>query len=307
MAGNGWKITAGISALGAAAAGGLAAHFATQLAMPKTFTLEEEKKWEQEKGLWGDFDSFERTPFTFQGKNGYVLRGEYVEMNPGSRKMVILTHGYTSNRYGSVKYLGVYRNLGFNAIIYDCRGHGENPRTACTVGNYEALDLLHLIEDVYERYGSDIELGLHGESMGSSTSLSVLKYLPRVKFVVADCGFANLYDLMGTLYRQRHVGFLLKPVNLAMQMKYGFDMRDTSARDALKVNEVPICLIHGLDDTFISPDNSDILAASTCGYFEVHKVEGAEHARCRYVLGEEKYTQIVREFLENIEKKEIQV
>ena len=64
---------------------------------------------------------------------------------------------------------------------------------------------------------------------------------------------------------------------------------------------MPLCLIHGTSDTLISPKNSDELAAATAGYKEVHKVEGAEHACSRYVLGEEAYAEIVRAFLERVQ------
>ena len=287
-------------AVGGAAAGGTAAVMAHNLVLPRTFSLEEEKAWLNKHGLWGDYDQIPHTDYTVAGKDGYVLHCEYAMTNPGSRKIVILTHGYTSNRYGSLKYLGVYRALGFNCVLYDCRGHGENTPSPCSVGNLEAEDLLHVIEDTYLRYGEDIELGLHGESMGSAASLSVLKFRPRVQFVVADCGFASLYDLMGRLYRENHVGFLLDPVNLMMGKMYHFTLKQTCPREALRGNQVPLCLIHGVADTFIRPENSDELAQATSGYQEVHKVEGAEHARSRYVLGEEAYTEIVGAFLGNL-------
>ena len=289
------------SAIGGAAAGGAAAVMARNIVWPKTFSLEEEKAWLSKHGMWGDYDQVPRTNYTVAGKDGYLLHCEYALTNPGSRKYMILTHGYTSNRYGSLKYLGVYRALGFNCVLYDCRGHGENAPSPCSIGNLESEDLLHLIEDTYQRYGEDIELGLHGESMGSAASLSVLKFHPRVKFVVADCGFASLYDLMGRLYRENHVGFMLDPVNLMMGKRYHFTLKQTCPRDALLGNEVPLCLIHGAEDTFIAPENSDELAQATSGYQEVHKVEGAEHARSSYVLGEEGYKEIVEAFLGNLE------
>ena len=301
MSGKIMKMRLAGSAVGGVSVSAGAAHLAKNIVFPRTFSLEEEKKWMIEHALWGDYDQIPRTNYTVAGKDGYILHCEYVEANPGSRKFVILTHGYTSNRYGSVKYLGVYRRLGFNCVLYDCRGHGENESVPCSIGNLEAQDLLSVIRDTYERYGEEIELGLHGESMGSATSLSVLKYQPKVRFVVADCGFTCLYDLIGTLYRSRHVGFLLDPVNLIMEKKYHFNMKQTCPRDALKENQVPLCLIHGTSDTLISPKNSDELAAATAGYKEVHKVEGAEHACSRYVLGEEAYAEIVRAFLERVQ------
>ena len=161
-----------------------------------------------------------------------------------------------------------------------------------------------MIEDTYSRYGEDIELGLHGESMGSATSLIVLKYRPKVRFVVADCSFANLYELIRDGYRNMHIGFMLEPVNRTLKRRYHFDLKDTSPRDALKGNMVPICLIHGKEDKFIDPVNSEMLSKATSGYCELHLVDGATHAHSRAVLGEEAYTKIVREFLGKLEDSE---
>lgn len=302
MSGKTIKLLLGAGALTGTATMGAAAFLARSLVRPHTYSLEEEKKWEFDHGLWGNYDQIPCTNYMVIGKDSCVLHCEYAEANPGSRKVVILTHGYTSNRYGAVKYVGVYARLGFNCILYDCRGHGENEPTPCSIGNLEAVDLLQVIEDAYRRFGQDIELGLHGESMGSSASLSVLRYHPKVKFVVADCGFASLYDLMGYLYGTRHLGFLRKPVNFMMGKLYHFNMKQTCPEDALKGNKVPICFIHGTTDTFIPDENSDRLAAATEGYKEVHKIEGAEHAGSRYVIGEEKYAQIVEGFLKHIKE-----
>ena len=298
MANKAIKVLTAGGAIGGMTLAGAGALLARNMVRPHTFSLEEERKWMIEHEMWGDYDEIPRTMYTVTGKDGYVLHCEAADTNPGSRKFVILTHGYTSNRYGSVKYLGVYRNLGFNCILYDCRDHGENEPTPCSIGNLEAKDLLHVIEDTYARYGGDIELGLHGESMGSATSLSVLKYRPKVDFVVADCGFASLYDLMKYLYRSNHIGFMLDPVNVIMGKLYHFNLKQTCPREALTGNKVPICLIHGSEDTFVPPENSDELAAATDGYQEVHRVAGAEHARSRYVLGEKAYTDIVESFFE---------
>ena len=300
MSGKMIKILLGAGAAAGAATMGAGAYFARKLVRPHTFSLEEEKKWEYEHGLWGNYDQIPCTNYMVVGKDGCVLHCEYAEANPGSRKVVILTHGYTSNRYGMVKYVGVYARLGFNCILYDCRGHGENVPAPCSIGNLEAADLLQVIEYAYRRFGEEIELGLHGESMGSSASLSVLKYHPKVKFVVADCGFASLYDLMKVIYGRRHLAFLRTPTNFMMRKLYHIDMRKTCARDALKGNQIPICLIHGTDDTFIPVENSDELADATAGYQEVHKIKGADHAKARSVIGEDKYLQIVKEFLEHI-------
>lgn len=170
---------------------------------PDGLRLAKEIEWEKENGLWDDFETYSKEVYTVQGFENYTLHTELVKAEPKSNKYVILTHGFRSNRYGSAKYVKAYRSLGYNCIIYDTRGHGENVKTAVTLGNTEAKDLLCLIEDSYARYGEDIYLGLHGESMGSSTSLSVLALTQNVRFVVADCGFTNLYALLEQGYRAK--------------------------------------------------------------------------------------------------------
>ncbi len=290
-------------ALGAGVGVAACARQAHKIAFPKIFTIDQVRKYESDHGTRGNYDQIPRTRYTVAGKDGYTLNCEYVEANPGSRKIVICTHGYTSNRESDSKYAIVYAKLGFNCIVYDCRGHGENEKAPCSIGNLEAQDLLHVIDDAYERYGKDIQLGLQGESMGSATSLIVLQYKPKVRFVVADCGFASLYDLMGELFKQRHVGFMLRPVNCLMKWMYGFNLKETCPRESLRGNHVPICFIHGTADSFIKPQNSDELAQATDGYNEIHKVNGAEHALSRMVLGEEGYLKIVKPFLEYIGEK----
>ena len=273
------------------------------LSFPRGLTLEEEKNWAVTNNVWGNLEQYNTEKYTVKGMNDYTIHCEFVssEETENTKKYVIISHGYNSNRYGAAKYAPVYLSLGYSCIIYDLRGHGENEKAVCTIGNYESQDLIEIINDTYSRYGSDIELGLHGESMGSSTSLSALAYKPKVDFVVADCGFANLYELIGKQFKNNHVAFTEPIVDLFTRIIYGWNMKDTHAIDALSDNTVPICFIHGGDDTFITPDNSEKMNAATKGYSELHIVDNAEHAQSRAVLGEQAYKDIVESFLNEID------
>ena len=73
---------------------------------------------------------------------------------------------------------------------------------------------------------------------------------------------------------------------------------------ALNGNTVPVCFIHGSDDTFITPDNSERLREATGGCSELHIVDHAEHARSRAVLGRTAYTDLIRPFIEMAENEE---
>ena len=94
-------LAGGILTAAAAACGG-SVYLAHQLAKPAGKTLAQEREWEIEQELWGDFDQTVRNSYTVSGKDDYTLHCEQVLTDPKSRKYVILTHGYTSNRYGMV-------------------------------------------------------------------------------------------------------------------------------------------------------------------------------------------------------------
>ena len=275
---------------------------ASQMANPKVSTLEKEMSWEKEHKLWGDYDDYEKEDYIVKGLNDYDLHVTLVKNPIPSDKYVIISHGFKSNRYGAVKYVDSYIDLGFNCIIYDMRDHGENAKATVSLGQFESEDLYKLIEDTYNRYGN-IKLGLHGESMGAATSLTVLAKKPKVDFVVADCGFSNLYDLIYKAYDLAKTPFVLPSVNIAMKLRYGYDMKKTSPKDALVGNEVPICFIHGEADTFILPENSQVNKDATAGYSELHLVPNAAHAQSREVLGEAEYRGIIGDFLNNIDFK----
>lgn len=275
---------------------------ASQMANPKVSTLEKEISWEKEHKLWGEYDDYEKEDYIVKGLNDYDLHVTLVKNPIPSDKYVIISHGFKSNRYGAVKYVDSYIDLGFNCIIYDMRDHGENEKVTVSLGQFESEDLYKLIEDTYNRYGN-IKLGLHGESMGAATSLTVLSKKPKVDFVVADCGFSNLYDLIYKAYDIAKTPFVLPSVNAVMKLRYGYDMKKTSPKDALVGNEVPVCFIHGEADTFILPENSQVNKAATSGYSELHLVPNAAHAQSREVLGEAEYRSIISDFLKNIDFK----
>ncbi|MGT2828248.1 alpha/beta hydrolase [Streptococcus hillyeri] len=213
---------------------------------------------------------------------------------------MIITHGFRSNRNGAIKYVDSYHKLGYHVIIYDVRGHGENQPTPVSLGRLESEDLLALIHYTYQTFGETISLGLHGESMGSAISLSVLDKHPKLDFVVADCGFTNLYDLIEGAYGDNHLGFLVYGVNAVTKWGFGINMKETSPIEAIKTNQVPILFIHGEKDNFIKPENSQKLFEANASKDQLVIVPKAEHASSREILGKEAYTKLIENFINGL-------
>ena len=229
----------------------------------------------------------------------------YVRKNPqkaDEQKYIILSHGYTDNRMGALKYAKMYLDLGYHCIIYDLRGHGENEPDITTYGILEGKDLRCLIEDTRNRYPDIRQLGLHGESLGAATTITSLKYHPAVDFVVADCGFCDIENVLKGGFKNSHLPeFFVNLADLGMRFRYHYSIKKMRPIDSLDENEIPILFLHGAEDTFILPKNSEKMAKRTKGYQEFHIIEGAGHAES-ILVDPETYRQYVGAFLDKLKR-----
>ncbi len=281
-------------------------YFASYVTLPSN-SLERSINWEKDHNFYRDFDKREVTEYSLTSFDGYVIHAYFVPNTefPDSRKFIIISHGYTSSHYGALKYLNKWMELGFQCVLYDDRFHGKNEksRKGCsTLGIREARDLMTVIEDTYKRYGDDIYLGLQGESMGSGLEITALKYKPKVHFIVNDCGFADLYNVLeGAIVSQFHLHkWLIWPSSAMCSLIYGWSFFKSRPIDSLADNTVPICFIHGQEDKFIKPENSIRMAKANPAYSEVHIFPKAAHAETMLV-DEDRYLRILKAFLSKVE------
>ena len=267
------------------------------VALPRTASLARAREIETEQGGYGDFDALEKTDYIICAADGYELHAQHIPPAGESRRWIVITHGYGYNRIGSVKYVHLFRRLGFHCVIYDNRGHGENARAHVTMGQREHCDLLDVIRDTRERFHVDC-LGLHGESMGSATSVMTLGAGAPVDFLVSDCGYADLSlllrDLIGKEYRLP--AFLVYPASLMSRLRFGFGYGGVRPVAALARSDVPALFIHGGADTFVLPRHAIIFHEAAQGMKRLLIVEGAKHAAALRT-DPAGYEAAVREFL----------
>ena len=266
----------------------------------KRQTLDEAFAWQSEHYDTSFYEGLEKTTYTVTGFEGYTLHAELLKNPAPTNRCIILSHGYTDNRMGSLKYVKMYLDLGFDCIVYDLRGHGENAPDFTTYGVREAKDLICLIDDARARFPDMQVLGLHGESLGAATTLTALQYQPKVDFVVADCGFSDIENVLREGYRNAHVPtFFVDVADFTGQLRYHYSLKAMRPIDALDENTIPILFLHGADDAFILPKNSQDMAARTKGYQELHLIPGAGHAES-ILTAPELYQEYVQAFLNTV-------
>ena len=273
---------------------------ASQRAAPEGSTLDKEISWEKEHGLWGNYDSYEKEEYTVKGYKDYELHVTLVKNPVETDKYVIISHGFKSNRYGAVKYVDTYMDLGFNCIIYDLRGHGANESTFCSYSVREGKDLAEIVHFFQEKLGRNAEIGLHGESLGAATTIASLKDVQNVSFAVADCGFSDIENVLEEIWRYSHIPTAIGPVmNQYAKLHFGIPISAMRPIDSLAKNQVPILFIHGEDDQYILPANSERMYEATKGKRDLLLVPKAGHAESVFV-NKSLYTEKLKDFLSSL-------
>ena len=265
-------------------------------------TLEQARKWQSEHYDISWYDTIKKQDYTVKSYDGYVLHVQKLFNSQPSDRYILISHGYTDNHIGSLKYSRMYLDLGFNVILYDLRGHGENEPTFCTYSIRERRDLEALIRDSRARYPEAKLFGIHGESLGSATSIAVLEYKPPIDFVVADCGFSEITTVMQGGLRGMHLpAWLVHWASVCAKIRFGYYYHQMRPIDSLADNRIPILFIHGDKDDFIIPAHSQNMQKATKGYSELHLIPGATHA-ASILTAPEDYKRYVQAFLQKIGK-----
>lgn len=269
---------------------------------PRTKTIKESIQHERERGsLTPEYEALEKSAYTIVCADGYILHATFVPAeDKDSKKFVIFTHGHGYTRFGALRYIMMFRRLGFNAIMYDNRGCGENESRPITLGVKECHDLSDVIDDTRKRYGDDVTIGLHGVSQGAATSNMVLGLRQDIDFVISDCGFSDLIFLTRSIMKGMFIPpFVAYMASAMSKFIVGFHYGECSPIHEIENNTVPVCYIHGDSDTYVDCENSKMMERVNPAYTELHIFEGAGHA-ASCVVDPERYERIVREFVEKI-------
>ncbi|MBI5997309.1 serine aminopeptidase domain-containing protein [Clostridium perfringens] len=233
------------------------------------------------------YNSASKEDITLKSFDGLNLTSTLIMNENPTNKFIVLVHGVSICYVGSLKYFDIFYRNGFNVLIVNQRRHGKSEGKYSTYGFYEKYDVNMWIEYLKSRFGNDIILGLHGESMGAGTVMETIPLNDSIKFVIEDCGYSNFHELIGFQitheYKNRLVRKILRPslifANFFMKTKAKFSMKKIVPIDIVASTSLPMMFIHGKEDYFVPWYMAvDLYKAKTKGYKELYLVEGAKHA-----------------------------
>ena len=233
------------------------------------------------------YNSASKEDITLKSIDGLNITSTLIMNENPTNKFIVLVHGVSICYVGSLKYFDIFYRNGFNVLIVNQRRHGKSEGKYSTYGFYEKYDVNMWIEYLKSRFGNDIILGLHGESMGAGTVMETIPLNDSIKFVIEDCGYSNFHELIGFqithAYKNRLVRKILRPslifANFFMKTKAKFSMKKIVPIDIVSSTSLPMMFIHGKEDYFVPWYMAvDLYKAKTKGYKELYLVEGAKHA-----------------------------
>lgn len=223
-----------------------------------------------------------------------------------SDKIVICVHGFTgSGKKDFASLAQAYYKNGYNVLLVDNRAHGQSEGKYVGFGVLDRLDLRNWVKYVINRFGSNVQVFLHGISMGAATVLMASSIMPKnVRGIIADCGFTSVYEIFEyVLKRDYHLPKfpIIYLTNIMSKIRAGYGYKDVNTTAEIARSDIPILFIHGENDEFV-PLWMTMKNYSHCkAYKELFIVRESEHAESHYI-DKKGYERRILTFIEKISK-----
>ena len=221
------------------------------------------------------------------------------------KKVVICFHGYTSK--GMSDYIGVsgyYMKRGYSMLLVDERAHGESEGKYIGFGCLDRRDALKWIDWVIQNCGEDVQILLHGTSMGGATVLmtSGLELPEQVKGIISDCAFTSPKEVFThVLHSMMHMPAfpMIQIADWMNRKNAGYGLDECNAAREVQKAKVPILFIHGSGDTFVPCSMCETIYENCAAPKRKLIIEGAAHAES-YYKDTEAYENALNEFIGGI-------
>lgn len=257
------------------------------------------KPIDEKDSQWLNQQNFEDLQIT--SHDGLKLRAKLLKAETETDKVLIAVHGYRNyNLREFAYYVKFYHELGFHVLLPNNRAHGDSEGPYIGFGWLDRLDCIQWIKEIKEYFHKNLQIVLHGISMGSATVLmaSGEKLPDDVKCIISDCGFTSVLDELAHNLKQSHIppAIILPTATLLSKKRIGYSFKEASTIEQVKKSKTPTLFIHGDQDDFVPTYMVYDLYNACAADKDLLIVEGAKHAQS-YLVNQELCEKTIIEFM----------
>ena len=194
---------------------------------------------------------------------------------------------------------------GHCVLLFEYYGHGQVNGTRVTLGYREVQDFLGAVAYAKHR-APQTRLGALGYSMGAAVTILGSAHTDAVEALILDSAFATQWRAIEMTVRRLlrlppHTPRVLLSVlcsitDLLFGLLMGYRFRQAEpVRSMASLAPRPIFIIHGLDDSVVSPQDAYLLYEAAQSPKELWLLAGAKHGRA-YNTARTTYTERVLHF-----------
>ena len=230
-----------------------------------------------------DFDglSVKRSDFESDGETlaGY----EYSGRCDNVKGVVVMVHGIgDSGQNILMPFVDYFTDNGYLVFAYDAHGRGESGIGSINGLPQGIIDLDNALKhvknlDVYR----GLPIVLFGHSWGGYSVGNVLALHPDVKAAVIFSGFNESEDMLsyqGEKFGGPTMGFALLYLDAYEKLKFGTEIADLTAVEAMRSSGAGVMLVHGGEDSIVPVEY---------GYRKIYEAFGSD-ARFDFIYYEDR-------------------
>ncbi len=259
-----------------------------------------------------DFQVMQGEEVRFRSYDGTSLRGMWLRTpnRAACKGAIVFCHEFGSDMYSCARYARPLVNDGFDVFTFDFRAHGGSS----TPNGYkplqwpsekemeDALGACAFVEDALVAAEREPKIGLFGISMGAGAGILAASSDPNIAAIVCDGAFSTKETCISLMKRWAYIfarvklvyenhpdafwGFLIWCILKLASSRLG--RRFPSVRGALAdMVSRPIMLIHGQRDSYINPNQAQLLHDAAPGPKYIWIVPKAKHNQSVVVVPQE--------------------
>lgn len=221
--------------------------------------------------------------YTIQSERGETLQGFYFPCGKKfGKKIAFIVHGYHSEHAETAGMLHeYYHSRGFDIFCPDNTASGLSDGSWFGYDVFESADCLKWLGFLENEFGGDIQIILHGFSLGGATVMKMSDRVPdTVKFIVEDSGFVDARPIL-----RSQLGLAYGLIAKMNEHIAGYSLDDTDVTGNLAHAKCPMLFAHGMDDPTVPFENAPHAFDACPNEKDCLFTEGTRHIETMFTSG----------------------